>query len=178
MKNLLKTIIAGIQKKDTTRRIMLIDLQEPVKEDAPKITLKLPQQPPIRQMSKAYPKGVPNMSLLGVFSEIKNLFTHIFVDGSKIVADAPATIAATKVFWNASLPVIAAVTIAVSEKGLSIPADSAAFMDLKAWLAAAKTYSMVIEKDFKDLEAVNASTQPVVTVPPPTPPAVVVNVAK
>lgn len=114
------------------------------------------------------------MSLLSVFSEIKSLFTHIFADSSKIVADAPRTIEATKVFWTASLPVIAAVSIAFNDKGLSIPADSAAFTDFKTWLTAAKAYSAVIEADFKDVTSTAATTQPVIAAPVP---AETINVA-
>lgn len=123
-----------------------------------------------------------------VFDALKGFVVKLFADASKVktviaagVADAPKTAAAGEALWTATLPVVAALTVAIDDKGINIPADTTAYNDIKAWLPAFKAFSAVVESDYKDLvtkQVIAANTAPVVAAPPAIAPSAVVGVAE
>jgi hypothetical protein len=115
------------------------------------------------------------MSLTSIFDDIKNFATKLFASEQKVqsvlevaVKDAPAITEAIVPLWKASIPLAAAIAVAVDDKGINIPADSTAFNDMKVWLAQFKVADAAIEKAYKDYTAKTATTQPVVATPVPT----------
>lgn len=116
------------------------------------------------------------MSLTSVFNDIKGFAVKLFADEKKVqsvlevaVKDAPAITEAIVPLWKASIPLAAAIAVAVDDKGINIPADTTAYDDAKTWLAQFKVADAAIEKAYKDYEAQKAAapvtTQPVVAVP-------------
>ena len=117
-----------------------------------------------------------------VWDAVKNFAVKFFADASKVkaviqvgVTDAPKTAAAAETLWTATLPVVSALSVAIDDKGINIPADTTAYKDIVAWLPAVKAFSTVVESDYKDLTAkavVAASAPSAVAVPEPVKPTV------
>jgi hypothetical protein len=107
-----------------------------------------------------------------VFNAVKDFAKKIFADEKKVqtavaagLKDAPNTAAAAQKLWVASLPVVAALTVAIKDDGINIGADEEAYKDIVAWLPAVKAFSAVVESDYKDIVAKQvtaANTQPVI----------------
>lgn len=115
------------------------------------------------------------MSLTSVFNDIKGFAVKLFADEKKVqsvlevaVKDAPAITEAIVPLWKASIPLAAAIAVAVDDKGINIPADTTAYDDAKTWLAQFKVADAAIEKAYKDYEAQKATpaaVAPVVATP-------------
>src|ERR1700744_39343 len=74
-----------------------------------------------------------------VFDAIKNFAVKFFAEASKVkavisvgVKDAPGTADAAEKLWTATLPVVAALSVAVKDDGINIPADTTAYQDIVA----------------------------------------------
>jgi hypothetical protein len=183
MKNLLTTILGDIRKNlthtPTTSHVspVVVEKKDLQLSSAPetKATV-VPIPDPIVVQTTIPNKGV-TVSLTSVFNDIKNFAEKLFASEQKVqsvlevaVKDAPAITEAIVPLWKASIPLAAAIAVAVDDKGINIPADSAAFADAKTWLAQFEVADAAIEKAYKDYEAsktTTATTQPVIAEPAP-----------
>lgn len=118
------------------------------------------------------------------FDDIGKIFKKIFADEQKVQAvagailtDAPVLQKALPPFWASTVTMASALGVAVDDKGISIPADTAAYSAVVAWFTAFKAFDAAIEQVYKDSSTAAAAAPPTTTVPATTVAAVATTAA-
>lgn len=116
------------------------------------------------------------MSIGSIFSSVEHFFQNFFVTAEKSVKvfqiiekDLPKTGPALSDFWQKSLSLAASTSTAFSAKGFNIPADTAEYEAVKAWLLSLKALSVYINEDIHDAETAVKTPVPPIPLPSSVP---------
>lgn len=107
------------------------------------------------------------MNPLSIFTTVEHWMKNFLVTAVKaekvfttLTKDMPVLLPLLKDFWAKSLSLAAATSTAFNDKGFNIPADSAEFAAVKAWLVSLKSMAAGIEAAYKDAAVIVEATAP------------------